>query len=299
MALPARVVLVHRRSEYEELLDRHATFGQAEFFLRLRGRSIEDVVARHEAIENAMQLVASSLPDDVRQAQVERGDLDRYLFAPEDIIVAVGQDGLVANVAKYLEGQPVIGVDPEPGRNAGVLVPHAPGDAASLVAAVRAAHAPIHARAMVQATLDDGQTLIALNDVYLGDPGHQSSRYSLTVPGAGTERQSSSGIIVGTGTGATGWTASIATDRGLQQLLPPPESAILSWWVREAWPSQATGVTLSSGDLQSGESLELVAESDLLVAFGDGIERDRLSISWGQHLTVGASTHRLNLVIAG
>jgi hypothetical protein len=298
VALPARVVLVHRRSEYEELLDRHATYGQAEFFLRSRGRSIADVVARHEAIEAAMQLVSSSLPADVRQAQVERSDLDRYLFAPEDIVVAVGQDGLVANVAKYLAGQPVIGVDPEPGRNAGVLVPHAPAAAADLVALVRQARAPIHSRSMVQATLDDGQTLIALNDVYLGDPGHQSSRYTITVPERGSERQSSSGIIIGTGTGATGWTASIASDRGLQQLLPAPESAELSWWVREAWPSQATGVSLSSGDLQVGEQLDVVAESDFLVAFGDGIERDRLSISWGQHLSVGASSHRLNLVLA-
>jgi NAD kinase len=297
MALPARVVMVHRRSEYEELLDRHATYGQAEFFLRSRGRAIEDVVARHEAIEAAMQLVSSSLPPDVRQAQVERGDLDRYLFAPEDIVVAVGQDGLVANVAKYLAGQPVIGIDPEPGRNAGVLVPHAPADASRLVALVRAANAPIHARAMVQATLDDGQALVALNDLYLGDPGHQSSRYTITVPGEGSERQSSSGIIVGTGTGATGWSASIASDRGLQELLPPPDSAVLAWFVREAWPSQATGVTLSAGDLGDGEQLELVAESDLLVAFGDGIERDRLSISWGQRLRVGASTHRLNLVV--
>ncbi|MEO8095317.1 MAG: hypothetical protein ABI632_10330 [Pseudolysinimonas sp.] len=298
MVLAARAVLVHRRSEYEELLDRHATYGQAEFFLRSRGRSIDDVIARHEAIESAMQLVSSSLPSDVRQARVERTDLDRYLFAPEDIVVAVGQDGLVANVAKYLSGQPVIGVDPEPGRNAGVLVPHAPADAATLVARVRGGTAPIHTRAMVQATLDDGQTLIALNDVYLGDPGHQSSRYTLTVPDRGSERQSSSGIIVGTGTGSTGWSASIASDRTLPEVLPEAESTVLSWFVREAWPSQATGTDLSFGDLTDGEQLELVAESELLVAFGDGIERDRLSVGWGQLLRVGVSDHRLNLVVA-
>lgn len=297
MALPARVVLVHRRSEYAELLDRHATYGQAEFFLRSRGRDIADVVARHEAIEHAMQVVSTSLPDDVRQARVERGDLDRYLFAPEDIVVAVGQDGLVANVAKYLAGQPVVGVDPEPGRNAGVLVPHAPEGAATVIARVRVGHAAIHPRAMVQATLDDGQTLTALNDLYIGDPGHQSSRYTLTVPDRGTERQSSSGIIVGTGTGSTGWTSSIASDRELQTWLPGPESAQLSWFVREAWPSQATGTDLSFGDLAEGQQLELVAESDLLVTFGDGIEHDRLSISWGQRLRVGVSAHRLNLVM--
>jgi hypothetical protein len=48
-------------------------------------------------------------------------DLDRFLLDPEDIVVAVGQDGLVANVAKYVQDQPVIGVNPEPDRNPGVL----------------------------------------------------------------------------------------------------------------------------------------------------------------------------------
>ncbi len=296
--LPVRVVFVHRRSEYEELLDRHATFGQAEFFLRSRGRSIEDVVARHEAIEAALHLVSTSLPSDVRQARVERSDLDRYLFAPEDIVVAVGQDGLVANVAKYLSGQPVIGVNPEPGRNAGVLVRHDPTVGATIVDRVRHGQATIEQRAMVQATLDDGQTLTALNDLYLGDPGHQSSRYTLTIPERGTERQSSSGIIVGTGTGSTGWSSSIANDRELLDWLPEAASDALAWFVREAWPSPATGRVLEFGALQASERLELVAESELLVVFGDGIEDDRLSIAWGQHLTVGTSSHRLALVTA-
>lgn len=296
MALSPRVVLVHRRSEYEELLDRHATHGQAEFFLRSRGRDIADVVARHERIEAALKLVSDSLPDDLRQARVERDDLDRYLFAAEDIVVAVGQDGLVANVAKYLSGQPVVGVDPEPGRNAGVLVPFAPEGAASVIARVRAGRAARESRAMVEAALDDGQRLVALNDLYLGDPGHQSSRYTLTVPERGSERQSSSGIIVGTGTGSTGWSASIASDRDLAAVLPPAGSATLSWFVREAWPSRATGTQLSFGDLDDGERLELVAESDLLVVFGDGIERDRLPVGWGQRVSVGVSAHRLQLV---
>lgn len=298
MALPVRVVFVHRRSEYEELLDRHATFGQAEFFLRSRGRSIEDVIARHEAIEAALHLVATSLPADVRQARVERSDLDRYLFAPEDIVVAVGQDGLVANVAKYLAGQPVIGVNPEPGRNAGVLVRHAPAAGAAIVERVRHGRATIEQRAMVEATLDDGQKLTALNDLYLGDPGHQSSRYTLTVPERGSERQSSSGIIVGTGTGSTGWSSSIANDRELLDWLPDAASDALAWFVREAWPSPATGRILGFGELQASQRLELVAESELLVAFGDGIEHDRLSIGWGQHLSVGTSAHRLALVVA-
>lgn len=296
MALAPRVVLVHRRTEYTELLARHATRGQAEFFLESRGRSIDEVKARHDTLEASLTLVARSVPDEVRQARVERSDLDRYVFSPEDIIVVVGQDGLVANVAKYLDGQPVIGIDPEPERNAGVLVPHAATEAAQLVAAVTAGRASIDSRAMVQATLDDGQKLTALNELYVGDDGHQSSRYVVTVPGGASERQSSSGVIIATGTGSTGWAASIASDRELHGALPPVDSAQLAWYIREAWPSRSTGRSLTAGTLAENEHLEFVVESDTLVAFGDGIEDDYLPITWGQRLTVSVSDRRLNLV---
>jgi NAD kinase len=296
VALAPRVVLVHRRTEYTELLARHATRGQAEFFLNSRGRSIVDVKERHDGLDAALALVARSLPEDVRQARVERSDLDRYIFSPEDVIVIVGQDGLVANVAKYLNGQPVIGIDPEPGRNAGVLVPHGATEAGELIAAVIAGGASIESRAMVQATLDDGQHITALNELYVGDDGHQSARYVLTVPGGASERQSSSGVIIATGTGSTGWAASIASDRELQATLPPQNSALLGWYIREAWPSRSTGRSLTAGNLSETDQLEFVVESDTLVAFGDGIEDDYLAVGWGQRLTVGVSDRRLNLV---
>lgn len=296
MALAPRVVLVHRRTEYTELLARHATRGQAEFFLESRGRSIDEVIARHESMQSSIARVSAAIPEGVRQARVERGDLDRYVFSPEDVIVIVGQDGLVANVAKYLDGQPVIGIDPEPQRNAGILVPHTAADAAELISAVIAGRASVAARAMVQATLDDGQTLTALNELYVGDDGHQSSRYVVTTPAGESERQSSSGVIIATGTGSTGWAASIASDRGLGDSLPAADSAMLGWYIREAWPSRSTGRTLTAGLIDEGESLQFVVESDTLVAFGDGIEDDYLSIGWGQRLTVAVSDRRLSLV---
>lgn len=296
MALAPRIVIVHRRSELDELVDRHATYGQAEFFLRSRGRSIAAVQARHDAVEAALTVVTDAVPSTFRQAIVERSDLDRYLFAPEDVIVAVGQDGLVANVAKYLQGQPVLGIDPEPGINAGVLVPFSPEEAHAQILAISRDRAVVSERVMVEARLDDGQALIALNDVYVGSPGHQSSRWTLDDPARGEERQSCSGLIAGTGTGSTGWTSSIASDRGLQDRLPSTDSNDIAWFVREAWPSRATGTTFSWGVATVEYPLTITAQSDLLVAFGDGIERDRLSIDFGQRLTIGPASTRLRLV---
>ncbi len=295
MAAP-RAVVVHRASEFTELLARHGTRGQVAFFLDQRGQSLAAVEERHERTRAALADVAAGLPIDWRRASVERRELARFVFEPGDVVLVVGQDGLVANAAKYLGAQPVIGIDPLPGINAGVLVPHTPAAGVALAEAARAGEASLCERTMVQVRTDDGQSLTALNEVLIGQPGHQSARYTLDASGQ-TERQSSSGLIVGTGTGATGWCASIARIQAPGLALPAPTERALAWFVREPWPSPSTGASLLSGRLDKGE-LTLRVESDLLVAFGDGMEDDRLSLSWGQRVRVRVADRALRTVAA-
>jgi hypothetical protein len=310
MALAPRAVLVHRRSELDLLLERHGTRGQAEFFLRSRGRDLATVQARHDALHQALRHVDAAIPGGWRRAAVERSDLPRLRFDPEDVVLAVGQDGLVANVAKYVAEQPVIGIDPEPGVNPGVLVRHAAATVGAVLAAVEAGTAEPERRCMVEAVLDDGQVLRALNELYLGDPGHQSARYRLLPPGVSAiggdaafraeraeraERQSSSGVLVATGTGATGWCASLARDRSAPAQLPGPLEERLAWFVREAWPSPVTGTRWTQGLLEAGDTLSLVAEGELVV-FGDGLESDRLQVGWGQAVSVQVAARRLTLI---
>ena len=291
-----RAVLVERPTEYRDLLARHGTREQVRFFLSTRGLSLDAVQERHLAFEETRARVLAAVPPDCRTSAITRDELDRFLFEPDDVLVVLGQDGLVANAAKYLQEQPVVGLNPDPGRIAGALVAHAPAAAADLLADVAAGRARIAPRTMARAATDDGQVLEALNEVFVGHVSHQSARYELRV-GDHCERQSSSGVLVATGTGATGWAASVNVARGTPLVLPGPEDGRLAWFVREAWPSAFTQTSLTAGSLAAGQELSLTCElGDGGTVFADGIEADHLELAWGQRVTVGVADRTLRLV---
>lgn len=291
-----RVVIVSRPTEYEELLRRHGTRAQAAFFLGARKPLIDEIEGRHHAQESALARVAAELPTKWRRSRVPRAELSRFVFEPNDLVVAVGQDGLVANVAKYLDGQTVIGVDPLPGRNAGALVRFDSERASDAVRRAVESRITLEARTMVEARLDDGQRLVALNEIYLGHRTHQSSRYRIAI-GDAEERQSSSGVIVASGTGATGWSLSIARGVSATELLPAPTDRALAYFVREAWPSPVTGTSLVRGRV-TRDPLTVTSEmNDGGVLFGDGIEDDRITLGWGVRVTLGLAPRTLSLAI--
>jgi len=291
-----RAVLVERPSEYDELLARHATHEQVRFFLSQRGRALDEVLERHAALAATHRAVLGAVPADWRTATVLRADLDRFLFEPGDLVLALGQDGLVANVAKYLDGQPVIGLNPDPEHVPGVLVRNPPAAAGDLIADLARGAARVEERTMARALLDDGQEVLALNEIFVGHVTHQSARYTIAL-GERSERQSSSGIIAATGTGATGWAASINRQLTSPLALPGPTDPALAFFVREAWPSSVTATTLTAGRIGTTEHLTVTCElGEGGTVFGDGIEADRVAVDWGQRIEIGAASRTLRLL---
>lgn len=292
-----RVLLVTRATELTRLIAMHGTLGQARFFLRSRGQDEEPLREAHARQEEALALARRAIPDEWRSARVDRGELSRFVFEPSDLVVAIGQDGLVANVAKYATGQRVIGVNPDPARYEGALVRHAPKVVGPLLRAVVAERAVVEARTMVRARTDDGQTLDALNEVFVGHRSHQSARYRLEVFER-EERHSSSGLIVSTGTGASGWARSIHRERAVDWTLPSPTEPTLSFFVREAWPSVHTQTELTAGLLSEGAVLGVRSEmNDGGVLFGDGIEDDRIELRFGAEVRITRAPQQLALVV--
>jgi len=289
-----RVVLITRPTEYDGLLARHGTHGQAAWYLKGRGQDIGFYLDRHRDQADAVDAVLRAIPATWRQARVARADLDRFLFEPEDIIVPIGQDGLVPNVAKYLDGQPVLGVNPDPGRYEGVLVRH-PREAVADLLRSMSRWSPQH-RTMIEATTDNGQRLLALNEIFVGHRSHQSARYVLRW-GQEVERHSSSGLIVASGTGATGWAKSVHFCHQSALRLPEPEEAALVFFVREPWESVTTGADLREGQVDASAPLIVTSEMNAGgTLFGDGIEDDAIELDWALTATIAPSERRLVLV---
>ncbi len=294
-SLSPRVVILTRQSEYDSLLAEHGTRGQVDFFLKTRGQTVADIESAHVKQIAAVETAKRMVPAEWSMAQLSRSDLDRFLFGPNDIVVAIGQDGLVANLAKYLNGQPVIGLSADPARTEGVLTASALPQLGDLFDSVVKNDANLKALTMVEASLDDGQKMIALNELFIGHRSHQSARYDLHAESK-TEYQSSSGLIVSTGTGLTGWARSImtTTNKFFDFTRTDPTAA---YFAREPWPSNISGNSLRYGQIGAGSNLSMTSRmNDGGVIFADGIEQDYLRFEWGMTAKVSISAKTLNLV---
>ncbi|QQO08979.1 NAD(+)/NADH kinase [Breznakiella homolactica] len=203
-----RIVIVTRATRLEKVLAAQNTVSQARFYVKQLGGDFDEYEQEHLQYGSSVQNVKRDL-DGLAGIQIlDRQYLPNFVFAPDDIIVVVGQDGLVANTIKYLDDQPVIGINPDTSRWDGVLLPFLPGDAVKIVTETIEGKRKTEAVTMAKAKVQNGQELLAVNDFFIGQKGHASARYILKYGGY-REPQSSSGIIVSTGLGSTGWMKSI------------------------------------------------------------------------------------------
>jgi NAD kinase len=303
-----KVVLVTRHSRIEELIARFHSLDQARFYLEHLGADFSDYLAEHETYLAARRTVEAALASCARLQLLDRGFLPTYLFAPDDVVVALGQDGVVANTLKYLDGQPLVGVNPDPKRYDGVLLPFQPADVSKILPEVLVNRRGTKRVTMAKAALSDGQQLYAVNDLFIGPKSHTSARYQMQI-GSTVEVQSSSGIIVSTGLGSTAWmksivTGSLAVTEGLGGAVParPPKSMpwdapYLRFAVREPFPSVTTRTSLVFGttDAQTPmKVMSLMPENGVI--FSDGIESDFLAFNSGIQATISVSERIGHLV---
>ncbi len=301
----ASFVVVSRKTRLQELVERFNTWPQAKFYLEHSDADPADYLAEHDLYQQRLKEVERTLKPLGRYQVIERGFLPNYQFGTMDVVVVIGQDGLVANTLKYLGGQPVIGINPDPHRWDGKLLPFETADLQHAVDATLSGGFNNRHITFAEATTNDGQRMLAVNDLFVGPRTHTSARYTLHWSGV-SEAQSSSGIIVSTGFGSTGWFQSIlagaigVTGDREHSLQPgfPWDADRLQFTVREPFPSRTTGTSLVFGAIRKKEQLTIDSSMpEGGVVFSDGIESDYIAFNSGTRVQIGVAPEKGLLVV--
>ncbi len=301
-----KLVLVTRKTRLQELVERLNSRGQAKFYIEHAGGDFSDYEREDDAYRHALATLRKELNVGLKLHAVDRWLVPTCLFTKHDLIVTLGQDGLVANVAKYVGEQPVVAVNPQPERFDGILLPFVADQARAAVQRVLDGTATERRVTLAEVDLNDGQTLTAFNDFYIGQKTHFSSRYKITLRGQ-SEAQSSSGVIVSTGAGSTGWMSSVyhmaagvSTFAGGTPGRMPKldwEDRRLLFAVREPFLSRHSKISIAAGLIESPR--ELVIESLMPqngVIFGDGVESDFIEFTSGKVARIRAAKRQARLV---
>lgn len=309
MSAPAydKLVLITRPTRLGELVVRFNTRSQAKFYIEHAGGDFSDYEREDDAYRRALDRLSKDLELGLKLQAMDRALVPTTLFCESDLVVAVGQDGLVANCAKYVGGSPIIAVNPDPSRFDGVLLPFQVESARAAAAAAIEGKAALRKVTLAQVKLNDGQSLLAFNDFFLGARTHVSARYRLEAGGR-SERQSSSGIIVSTGAGSSGWLSSVFNmAAGVTRFTGGKEGQGLRWdWaerklafmVREPFASRHSGTEIAAGIVSDKQ--ELLVESLMPmggVIFSDGVESDYLDFNAGAIARVSVAERQARLVM--
>jgi NAD kinase len=326
-----KIVLVTRPTRLAELVIRFNTVSQARFYIEHQGADFSDYLREDETYHRVLRGAEEILAQIGRVQAVDRSFLPNFVFAPEDTVITLGQDGLVANTLKYLDGQPVVAVNPDPERWDGRLLPFRVSDLLKLMPEVVRRQRPVKSVTMAMAALNNGQTMYGVNDLFIGPKTHCSARY-LIRSGKASETQSSSGVIVSTGLGSTGWLKSLLTGaatitqsalpilspqiRNTPSAVPNPngngnskvrlnvktefawDANYLFYTVREPFPTRTTGASLVFGRVT--KDTPLILESRMAengVIFSDGIEKDFLEFNSGTKAVIGIAEKKGLLVV--
>jgi NAD kinase len=330
-----KIIIVTKETQLDQLVRAFATKAQAQFYMAQTAKAVAPAAARprmkksgsvknNQAQEvksefdeinladgvykSSLKTLQGSIPPGLKVQHIDWSYLPSFLFGDNDLVIALGQDGLVINIAKYLGGQPIVAVNPDPTRYDGVLLPFTVGDFQRHFRRIVNGDFDTSAITIAKASLNDGQTLHGVNDIFIGPRSHTSFRCNVSFMGK-EEYQSSSGIIVSTGCGSTGWFKSIVEgarriSSGFDGADPKREQSRFPWdadhlyfSVREPFESRTSRVDITFGRITADQPLtvtSLMGRNGTI--FSDGIESDFLEFNSGKIATITLADKRARLV---
>lgn len=302
-----QAIIIRSKTRLEQLIERFNTKAQAKFYIERSGMNFSVYETEHDAFYKSFEELIQLTSVFKKYKVLDRSFLPNYIFAPQDLIFVLGQDGLVANTAKYVKGQPIVAVNPDKKTYDGILLPFTSETVSEIIQKILKNDFKTTSVTMAKADFSDGQSLLAFNDFFIGPRTHTSARYKLKFNGL-EEQQSSSGIIVSTGAGTSGWMSSVFNmvngissfynhNFYMEEKLKWNDS-MLAFAVREPFCCKTSSAAICFGEISIDRPL--VIESlmpDNGIVFSDGIEADAIQFNSGMKVTVSIAKEKAILVV--
>ncbi len=303
-----KAIIIRDKTRLEQLIERFNSKAQAKFYIERSGGDFIQYESEHQIFHASLKSVQDVISRMLKFKVIERSFLPTYIFTASDLIVVIGQDGLVANTAKYVDELPIVAVNPDAEQYDGILLPFNPGTLAGALEKLLTNTHQIKRITMAEAKLNDGQKLLAFNDFYIGASTHVSSRYSIAFDGR-VENQSSSGIIISTGAGSTGWLSSIFNmahniykyshqSKKIIRTKHNWDDEKLIFVVREPFLSNVSQIGIGYGIITRDNRLKIASKMPQNgIIFSDGIESDFLHFNSGSNVEIGIAKEAAHLVV--
>jgi len=299
------VFLIYDETRLDSVKSTWGTIGQAKYLAASNCVSLDEYVADSKSVNESLDVIISVLnsSDDVALHKVKKDLISSVGFASGGLCIVVGQDGLVVNVAKYARGLPIIGINSNPERNDGILVPFTHESFMKDLDRLLNSDFDIVSAPFVSMKMDDGQAMLALNEFFVGRHDQKSAEYLIRIGSKKYEHQSSSGVLIAGPVGATGWMSSVfnmiagASNQDVKRWEPEKSQKEMCFAVREPFKSRHSGASMCLGVLRDG--MEIKIESHMPsggVIFSDGMVNDSIPFCSGKAAKFTVSEESAHLV---
>lgn len=303
------VLVSRKRSTFDHNFEDHT-------YDRLMDRYDDDELQRicesHERHYDTLSQVGCLIEDRDAAYETVVADLaSPDMYRDRDLVVSVGGDGTMLETAKYIEDDtPVIGIKSD-SNSVGGLCTYGMDEVQT--ALDDAFNGPkIERWPRIRGEHEHG-TDIALNEIFVGVKETDSAYYTIEHNGT-EERQQSSGIIISTGAGSTGWYKNIDetpilgtkpfdnTAEELRYAVREPMDASLSRWLLGKTPihDETERYTFRTGTVEPGDTFRIHShmndDREGIVRY-DGDKRDRTyDFSRGKTVELGIADQPLHVV---
>lgn len=220
------------------------------------------------------------------------------LFPFQDVI-ALGGDGWVNNTSHFLTSQRMITINSDPEKSTGALSNFTVPSFKAKFHELEKGIFTVEYWTRLQAR-HNGEPIwpLALNDVCItaNDP-FDMSRYVIDYRGI-QEEQKTTGVLVSTGTGSTGWHRNVHTTQQRESGIFSRDAQIAKFTVREVPAKPYADYQIVGGILEKGERLRLISYIDEMRIGPDSYKNYFTMAGNGDEITVEISDSPLRMVTA-